>query len=557
MSLSESRQSRKRTTVFGVSTAPSAVSLNTLVTRPGTGNSAGGTKKPQKKVDVESLVKQHKDTKEAHGETYDSDDENAPARPFVDWVSFDITVSCLIVADAIVMGIGVDAGGGGAWYGLEVVFLVTFAVELVLRIFFHGMRFFTSPRDKGVNRLDFCVVLAALLDAFVFAPMGNPTVLRFAVFLRFVRAFGIVRIARGPLAALHVDRLWVVGSGLLEAAKTLLWVCVVLFVLLYIGGVFTTILIGKRDDIYDPYFRESRVWDHEEYFGTVPRSMFTLFQMVTLDNWSDSIARHVAVEQPAMIAFFICFIAICTFGLLNLIVSIIIESILTRNRKEAERADKAKSRERSKVFGDLRYVFEEADADESGLLTLEEMTDAIANQEIYQKLKMIDFPVDDPEKIFMLLDYDESGELSIDEFITGCIRMRGSANSKDLLVAQVAVDTMKRRYDSFESEMERCQKKIKKLQVTAKALISQGEHVFLDPGEFRRRHEEMGGSEAFIPAMKTCEFLGLPWEEDSEEEEDESESGSEYHGGTEMGHLQGALNMGFDRSHGSLPGLIE
>lgn len=72
------------------------------------------------------------------------------------------------------------------------------------------------------------------------------------------------------------------------------------------------------------------------------------------------------------------------------------------------------------------------------------MESAIQKPEIYNKLKMIDFPVDDPGQIFALLDYDESGELTTEEFITGCIRMKGPAKSKDLLVAQVGVDSMRR-----------------------------------------------------------------------------------------------------------------
>jgi hypothetical protein len=69
---------------------------------------------------------------------------------------------------------------------------------------------------------------------------------------------------------------------------------------------------------------------------------------------------------------------------------------------------------------------------------------------------MIDFPVDDPGQIFALLDYDESGELTTEEFITGCIRMKGPAKSKDLLVAQVGVDSMRKQYALFEQDVTKC-----------------------------------------------------------------------------------------------------
>ena len=90
------------------------------------------------------------------------------------------------------------------------------------------------------------------------------------------------------------------------------------------------------------------------------------------------------------------------------------------------------------------------------LWKLEEVESAIQKPEIYNKLKMIDFPVDDPGQIFALLDYDESGELTTEEFITGCIRMKGPAKSKDLLVAQVGVDSMRKQYALFEQDATKC-----------------------------------------------------------------------------------------------------
>jgi hypothetical protein len=112
----------------------------------------------------------------------------------------------------------------------------------------------------------------------------------------------------------------------------------------------------------------------------------------------------------------------------------------------------------------------------------------------------------------MLLDYDNSCELSIDEFIAGCIRMKGSAKSKDLLAAQVAVDTMKRHYSFFETEMKELQEKIALLDETARALVFQGEHVFLNLREYRLRHPEMEGGRSTLPVVNMHEVEGSPWE---------------------------------------------
>merc|ERR1719277_2042623 len=80
--------------------------------------------------------------------------------------------------------------------------------------------------------------------------------------------------------------------------------------------------------MYLSYKRVSNGWDNEEYFGTVPRSMFTLLQVLTLDNWSSKIARHVLQNQGYMAIFFIIFLLFGTYGLLNVIIAVIVERTL-------------------------------------------------------------------------------------------------------------------------------------------------------------------------------------------------------------------------------------
>jgi len=111
----------------------------------------------------------------------------------------------------------------------------------------------------------------------------------------------------------------------------------------------------------------------------------------------------------------------------------------------------------------------------------------------------------------MLLDYNNSGELSIDEFIAGCIRMKGFAKSKDLLAAQVAVDTLKRHFTVFEEEMTELQDKIELLDATARALVHQGEHVFLNLREYRMRHPELEFRSSSPPRIPTSTIKSAPW----------------------------------------------
>jgi voltage-gated sodium channel len=524
--------------------------------------------------EIDRLVNSYRTDKEQ--DEVDSDDELISRhKPFVDWGLFNMVVGAVITANAITIGLEIDATSGGRsgsfiWFVLEMVFCFLFLAELIARLYFHKLEYFAAPRSKPIrdkdgelppppstkqaienylyevphrlkysNIMDFAIVVTSILDTFVLQPLGTGGSARFVSMLRFVRLLRLVRLVR--LFKIFKE-LWLVANGLINAMKTLLWVCVMIFIVCYIAGIFTTLIIGHNDKIFDPYFRSSG-WDHEIYFATVPRSVFTLFQVITLDQWSDGVARHVIKNQPAMIIFFLLMICIVTFGLLNIIVGVVVENALSTAAKDQNKIKKAKDRDRQMVFNQLREIFEDADLDNSGTLTYEEVEVAISKPEIYNKLRMIDFPVDDPQQIFALLDYDESGELTIDEFITGCLRMKGTAKSKDLLVAQVALDCMKRHYNQFEKELAVLQDKLRKLDATARAITDHGERVFLDMRQYRMRHpDERGGS---IPRMNTMDMNAAPWEAEYEEGAIVAQSPSRHT------QIMNSLEME-DISHGAL-----
>merc|ERR1711988_2069835 len=140
-----------------------------------------------------------------------------------------------------------------------------------------------------------------------------------------------------------------------------------------------------------------------------------------------------------------------------------------------------------KVLAHLREVFEVADEDGSGSLTQLEVREAIQNPEVANRLRLIDFPVEDPDEVFMLLDVDQTGELSIDEFISGCMRLKGPAKSKDLLAVQISVETLGKRLSLLDDKLALSGEKIGLLDTKTRKMASQAEQVFLDPRELKRR----------------------------------------------------------------------
>lgn len=493
--------------------------------------------------EVDYLVAKYKlrsgdDDDDEEEDTYAADDFVKPKKAIVDKNWFNMAIGVVIALNALTIGLETDAksrgeSGGAIWFLVELIFCTIFLSELLARIYFHRLNFFFMPGQKWWNRSDFVIVGMSLADTFVLTPMGTGGggSVKFVTMLRFARLMRLVRLIR--LFKIFKE-LWLVASGLIESLKTLVWICIMMFILCYVFGIFMTVTIGQNDEVYDQYYMEGPCstlcsngetmecmdckaahegqapFDHEVYFKTVMWSVFTLLQILTLDGWSEEIARHVVHRQGWQIVFFVAFIALGSFGLMNVIIGVVVENTLRTSEKDNNVVRKRKERDRQNVLSQLREIFEYADADGSGTLTIDEVKNALDKPEVHTNLKKIEFPVENPEHIFNLLDYDNSNELTIDEFITGCMRMKGEAKSKDLLAAQVALDTMRGYYIDLEEQMGIFNKKLRLLEATAESLIDHGEHVFLNAQEFRLRHPEL--KEQHPSAISDGMLDRAPWE---------------------------------------------
>jgi voltage-gated sodium channel len=209
------------------------------------------------------------------------------------WVQH--TILALIIANAIILGLetsaAVRASHGELLAALDRVILAVFVAEIAARVFVHRSAFFRDPWSL----FDFFVVGIALLPA-----TGQFSVLRALRVLRVLRVLTIVPSMRR-----------VVG-GLLAAIPGLASIAMVLGLIFYVFAVITTNLFGER---------------FPDWFGTLGRSLYSLFQVMTLESWSMGIVRPVMEVYPYAWGFFIPFILIATFTMLNLFIGIIVSAM--------------------------------------------------------------------------------------------------------------------------------------------------------------------------------------------------------------------------------------
>jgi Ca2+-binding EF-hand superfamily protein len=342
------------------------------------------------------------------------------------------------------------------------------------------------------NRLDTFIVVTSWID-FILKRVSNEdeglnalAALRLARMERLLKVLRLLRLVR--LLKFLKELLFLV-RGLIASVYILTWFMLIIFIVCWATATLLTTFVGQNNVYYNSAYRDIE-FAHEKYFGTQFFSMLTLFQVLTSDRgWFDDVMRSLSKYQPSMAFILALFSSFATFGLTNLMVGMVVDAILENSKKHAEIARRCEAQLERAIFTQLYDFFRIADTNHSGTVTLEEVTAALNEPEIYNKMQMIGFSVEWAPDVFAAVDFEDEGEVTILEFIKGCLRIRGVAKSKDLVVAQLAVLKFSEHVAEFEEQVDLYTEKVQKMYGISQGIINQGEMVFLNAQEFRQRHK--------------------------------------------------------------------
>ncbi|WP_348646451.1 ion transporter [Ciceribacter sp. L1K22] len=213
------------------------------------------------------------------------------------WENFIIAV---ILINSVTLGMATDkdlmASFGPLIDGIDRLILAIFVVEIVARFIAFRFQLFRDPWSV----FDVFIVVMALIPA-----TGPFQVLRALRILRLLRLISIIPSLRR-----------VVG-GLISALPGMGSIVVLLALLFYVSAVMATKLYGDQ---------------FPDWFGSLGASLYTLFQVMTLESWSMGIVRPVMEAYPSAWMFFVPFILLSTYSVLNLFIGVIVSAM----QKEAE-----------------------------------------------------------------------------------------------------------------------------------------------------------------------------------------------------------------------------
>ena len=251
---------------------------------------------------------------------------------------FQDGILALILVNAVILGMETSpalmADHGPLLVALDQAILAIFVAEIALRVYVHRGDFFRDPWSI----FDFTVVAIALVPA-----SGPLAVLRALRVLRVLRVLTIVPSMRR-----------VVG-GLLAAIPGLGSIAMVLGLIFYVFAVIATKLFGAT---------------YPQWFGTLGASLYTLFQVMTLESWSMGIVRPVMEQHPLAWTFFIPFILVATFTMLNLFIGIIVSAMQSFTETDKAETLAAVDHAREHIEADLHTELRALRAEVGQLRTL-------------------------------------------------------------------------------------------------------------------------------------------------------------------------------------------
>ena len=227
----------------------------------------------------------------------------------IDTPLFQNTILGVILFNAVILGLEtvepLMARAGGLITGLDKLCLAIFVVEIVAKLYARGI---TGFFRRGWNIFDFVIVGISLV----------PTTQGLSV----LRALRILRLLRVVSVAPSLRR---VVEGLVTALPGMGSVFLLMGMIFYIGSVMATKLFGDA---------------FPQWFGDLGRSAYSLFQIMTLESWSMGIVRPVMEVYPHAWVFFVPFIMVTTFAVVNLLVGLIVNSMQDAHHAEdVERTD--------------------------------------------------------------------------------------------------------------------------------------------------------------------------------------------------------------------------
>mmetsp|Transcript_91399 Transcript_91399/g.293580 ORF Transcript_91399/g.293580 Transcript_91399/m.293580 type:complete len:620 (+) Transcript_91399:97-1956(+) len=315
------------------------------------------------------------------------------------------------------------------------IFSIFFLVELVLRAIAERLLFVFGAEWRW-NLFDSAIVGLSLIDLAVNMISGgdNSRVPGVTVgrILRLARFFRLMRLAR---VFKHAHSLRLIVFAIMDSTASLCWCFVIVGFIIYVFAVLLVCGTAEffRDQIVSVEDIENIHKPLMDLYGGIPEAMLSLFMAITGGaDWRDLMSPLQSVNGAAYVPVFIFYVFFMYFGVLNVVVSAFVVTAADIAAQDKESLVKGEMSRFQQYTRRIKIFFREADLDKSGTLSWEEFRSHLDDGRVKAYFQALDLDVSQARILFDLLDVDGSDNVTVDEFLDGCLKLKGQARSIDM-----------------------------------------------------------------------------------------------------------------------------
>lgn len=377
------------------------------------------------------------------------EEEDVRQWSILDTVCFQATVAILVLSNCVLMGLEADHPEWVQfWQISEYFFTVAFTCEMIVKLLVLRAGYF---KDRW-NLMDGGLVLVSSVDLWIITPAGSQLDMQALSILRILRLLRLIRVLRLFRA---LKRFVLILTGIYDALKATCWVGALMFICIYVSAIFCTTLIGRGPvQQYPGYTTVDSEMDENEVvanfnpymcFGSMSRSMLTLFNIAILTEWPE-IVRPVGEKQPFMIVFFVLFSLLVCYGVMNVIIGMIVESVIEHSKQMATLSVELDRSAKLQKLEDISKLSHLIDTNRDGKISLQEME---ANMQLPAMKALLD-QIKVPEgltgrELLAMLDEDGDELLLFDEVVSSFYRLVESDDFQRMCINQLGINKLKQK----------------------------------------------------------------------------------------------------------------
>merc|ERR1712050_826768 len=134
---------------------------------------------------------------------------------------------------------------------------------------------------------------------------------------------------------------------------------------------------------------------------------------------------------------FIVFLTFSLFAVVNIVTGVFVDAAMQANQMDREIVVHEELENKKSYLFNMHQIFDEMDCDNTGFLTLDEFERRLNDERVIAYFNRLKLDVSVARILFEMLDLDRGGEVTIEEFLTGCYKLQGESRTMDMKIMQV------------------------------------------------------------------------------------------------------------------------